>query len=196
MKIIYGSSKEKFLICATYMTAALLTGVMLLWDQMFRLPYLYIPAYLCLCSILLLFFPLDRLNKSILWQHLYRTLPAIFFMVLIFLASSFPITRQSTITSFPDYFLHAGEFFALGLFTARMMAPKQNQKFFLSLLLITLFLIIAFGYLDEVHQSFVPGRHSSFNDLVADTIGGLGGILTYSFLLYRPENNSGNQGQP
>ncbi len=192
MKIIYGSSKEKLFICTTYIAAAFLTGVILLCYQMFRPPYLYIPAYLCLCSILLLFFPLEKLKESVVLKSLYRVLPAILFMMPIYWASSFPVNTQQSLTLFPDYFLHGGEFFALGLFTARMVAPKQSKRYFLPLLLITFILVIAFGYLDEVHQSFVPGRHPSFRDLVADAVGGLGGILSYSFILYRSENGSEN----
>ncbi len=187
MNIIYGSSKEKLLICTFYITAALLSGSLLIWDQMFRPPYFYIPAYLCLCSIIFLFLPLERLNKSFIWQNLYRILPAIFLMGLIYWVSSFPVSTQNS-TSVPDYFLHGAEFFALGMFTARIVAPQKNKRYFLLLLLITFILVIAFGFLDEIHQNFVPGRHPSFKDVVADAVGGLGGILTYSFLLNRSED--------
>ena len=59
--------------------------------------------------------------------------------------------------------------------------------------LIPFILIIMFGYLDEFHQSFVPGRHPSGKDLAADILGGLGGILTYSLILNRSKDNSGGR---
>lgn len=35
----------------------------------------------------------------------------------------------------------------------------------------------AYGFLDEWHQSFVPGRHPSAGDLLADAVGVTGGYL-------------------
>jgi len=42
-------------------------------------------------------------------------------------------------------------------------------------------LIAVYGCLDELHQSFVPGRICSLGDWAADSIGGLLGILVMLF---------------
>ncbi len=41
------------------------------------------------------------------------------------------------------------------------------------------------GVLDEWHQSFVPGRHASVLDALADVAGALGGALAYRVLSVR-----------
>ncbi len=44
---------------------------------------------------------------------------------------------------------------------------------------------ILWAVLDEFHQSFVPGRDSSFQDILADTAGLLISIWLFSYLLFR-----------
>jgi len=46
-------------------------------------------------------------------------------------------------------------------------------------------LVCIYGVLDEVHQYFVPGRHSDVFDVLADVIGGLLGTSVMSLLLHR-----------
>lgn len=42
-----------------------------------------------------------------------------------------------------------------------------------------------YGMLDEIHQRFVPGRHSSWGDWIADTIGALVGAFLIVLLMKR-----------
>jgi VanZ family protein len=41
------------------------------------------------------------------------------------------------------------------------------------------------GYLDEIHQAFVPGRHASLADVAADAIGAVLGVTGYWVLTRR-----------
>lgn len=43
--------------------------------------------------------------------------------------------------------------------------------------MITMLFVSVFGALDEVHQSFVPGRFASIYDFYADLVGGGIGVL-------------------
>lgn len=55
------------------------------------------------------------------------------------------------------------------------MVPKK-------LLLVPLFIVSAYGIIDEIHQSFVPGRRSSVFDWCADTVGAVLGICIFLFV--------------
>jgi hypothetical protein len=46
----------------------------------------------------------------------------------------------------------------------------------------TIFYGAAYGFLDELHQSFVPGRDSSLWDLMADTLGVTVGVLMFVWI--------------
>ena len=56
--------------------------------------------------------------------------------------------------------------------------------------LFTLFIILAYAGLDELHQLFIPGRDCEFLDWVADSSGVLLGVGFVRFLMnffkYRP----------
>ncbi len=42
--------------------------------------------------------------------------------------------------------------------------------------------IAVFGAVDEWHQKFIPGRSTEFADWVADSLGGITGVVAASFL--------------
>ena len=41
---------------------------------------------------------------------------------------------------------------------------------------------VGYGLVDELHQAFVPGRDPSWRDVVFDTIGALGGVMSAELL--------------
>ena len=182
MKIIYGSPQEKHLLSAAFLLAAISSVGLLLWQQMFDFPYLWISLYLLLCGALMMSFPLSRLNDSFLWQGLFRVAPTLLFMGAIFLGSSFTTSMDHSL-KISDYYLHSAEFFGLGLFTARMVYPAQKCWGYLLFFLVSLGIVIGFGGLDEIHQYHVPGREPDFRDVLWDAVGGFCGILAYTLLV-------------
>ncbi|MDR0539463.1 MAG: VanZ family protein [Spirochaetaceae bacterium] len=64
--------------------------------------------------------------------------------------------------------------------------------------LVTFFAVSVYGALDELHQSFVPGREVSALDWLADTLGGAAGVfagyLSVRFILWKNEFQRGNAG--
>ena len=51
------------------------------------------------------------------------------------------------------------------------------------MLMLAVFSVLLVGALDEWHQAFLPGRQAGWDDLMADTLGGvLGAGLLYGFL--------------
>jgi len=60
-------------------------------------------------------------------------------------------------------------------------------------LLLAVLVTGAWGVLDEVHQSFVPGRDASPGDALADTLGGLAGaVLAARTVRSRGETEEGH----
>jgi VanZ family protein len=95
--------------------------------------------------------------------------PVLAYMALIFYSSSRPpppLFRET-----PDYLLHLGGYFILGLLAVRAfgggLPPREGSGAFL---LGPLFAVL-YAVSDEWHQSFVPGREASGLDLLADAIG-------------------------
>ena len=57
--------------------------------------------------------------------------------------------------------------------------PTRNGRVLLNVL-IAMAVVTTYGCLDEISQLFVPGRHGCFSDFLADTLGGLFGVIVYS----------------
>lgn len=97
-------------------------------------------------------------------------------MVLIFLESSIPMDGGSDRTAFLtgfspvlQNFLHIPLYAFLAFLWHRYFSTK-NLKF--SVCLILSFLIpVLYGGLDEIHQTFVPGRYGSAADIYLNTAG-------------------------
>ena len=69
-----------------------------------------------------------------------------------------------------EYVVHTLEFGVLAVLVYRLLLSIQALRI-RSVLLITLAWAVAFGILDEIHQSFVAGRHSSLSDVGLDSAG-------------------------
>ena len=77
-----------------------------------------------------------------------------------------------------DLFFHFIEYLILGFLLFRSITSDESlifHPFYGSLLF-----GISFAILDEVHQSFVPGRHMSSTDMIFDSLGILFGSLASS----------------
>ncbi len=75
-----------------------------------------------------------------------------------------------------DKLAHGGVYLILGLSLA--WGKRRTGAGVPGLLL--LLMGVAYGALDEWHQSFVPGRHSSVGDWVADSAGVMLGLVLFS----------------
>jgi len=70
-----------------------------------------------------------------------------------------------------------------GLVTFAVMQSRAVVK----VLILTVVAVAAFGAVDEWHQRFIPGRSTEFADWLADSIGGLTGVIAASLLKPRLE---------
>lgn len=92
---------------------------------------------------------------------------------LAMLTGIFLLSHQPSLDLLPPLFpmqdkvLHAGEFFLLGisLLLNRDLFPRVHPLLFISAA------GALWGGLDEIHQSFIPGRDCSIADFCADIVG-------------------------
>jgi VanZ family protein len=188
VKIGYGTGLEKAALCGAFLLAAVISAGLLHRVQLLIVPYVSLPVYLLLCTIVLACLPTGQPTGDLLSRWLYRTLPALFLASAIFHASSFTLPPDSS-AGRSDLLFHFGEFFVLGLFTARMVAPDADKGYSLRSFLLASSMVLGFGLLDEIHQGFVPGRDPDGLDWIVDALGGLLGILVYP-VVYRGGNQS------
>ncbi len=100
---------------------------------------------------------------------------------LIFYLSSLPHPEDnlpSFTQLFSDKFLHLVEYAVLGGLCYRALRWGSNDWLRQWAGPLALLLTSLYGLSDEVHQSFVPFRDSSWLDWVADSIGGILGVAT------------------
>ncbi len=117
-------------------------------------------------------------------------LPPLGYMVAIFYMSSLSNPQIGGDT--PDYILHSIGYFVLTLLLIRLLLAEQPR---LLLKITTIFsgsrnidhsllfwqivslsgvlIAVFYGISNELHQYFIPGRHCSFNDILANAFGAL-----------------------
>ena len=106
-------------------------------------------------------------------------LPATLYYAFIFYVSSRTVELPFDFPGrYGDKALHILEFSVLGWLLAfgfhgilKFSARLRHASAF--------FVVTALGVLDEVHQSFVPGRHAEIGDAIADAAGVAIGILFF-----------------
>lgn len=115
-------------------------------------------------------------------------LPSVLFAALIFFLSSLD---QSTVGKFSwgigDFFLHSAEY---NLFGVTLIWAFYREKPRIELkpsyrLAVSTGALIAIA--DEFYQSFIPTRHSSVEDVVADVFGLILSIIIFSLMLKIPK---------
>ena len=107
----------------------------------------------------------------------------ILYWLTLIIATSLPSKDMPNI-KLNDKIEHLLAYFILGilfnlsiLFQDKIKTLKENA--FIS----SIFLLMIYAILDELHQIFIPGRDSSFIDWSADTIGIILGVLTTYLLV-------------
>jgi VanZ family protein len=113
--------------------------------------------------------------------------PALLWAGFIFLISSIPYHRLPKFAHLlNDKIVHAGTFFVLGLLMYRALAPLDAPKLFRWQRLVTAVIaVVIYGFLDEFHQAFVPGRSVDIRDATADAVGGILAAIVI-FAMTRP----------
>jgi VanZ family protein len=115
-------------------------------------------------------------------------LPAVLYMALIWTISSFALTDVS-VSSFPlgDKGVHFVEYGVLALLLTHAAFRTWPRHHPLRTASLAVLITVLWGFVDEIHQGFVPGRSSEALDLVADTAGAIvGASVRYAMRLVVP----------
>ena len=109
--------------------------------------------------------------------------PLVLYWILLFTATSLPAAHVPSF-AVTDKIKHFSAFFGLSILLSLTILYQHKvllfKKYFLSIAVI---ISSFYGLLDEIHQSFVPGRSSEFLDWVADSLGAAAGVLLVYYLL-------------
>ncbi len=123
-----------------------------------------------------------RFTKSI---RLHYLLPPLFWMAFIFLMSS-----RSTVPQTPGVSSqiaaaasHVVVYGILAILIARSLSHVTDR--FTIIAGSTLALSVAYGISDEFHQSFVPGRYATVEDVLFDAAGATIGLILYRLFVLR-----------
>ena len=115
------------------------------------------------------------MNKNFLNGYI----PAIVWASFILILTSIPtLSAPSLGIDFEDKLYHFIVYFVFGLLLARAGMQRQNSRMTVGLFYAFL-MGTTFGVLDELHQTFIPGRTCDFWDATADAIGILAGVLVF-----------------
>ena len=104
----------------------------------------------------------------------YPKIQFFLYLFLILIGSSIPGRSVPTVFALTwDKLLHLIEYFFLGILGHRAYANRYKYI----TIIISVFGIV-FGCIDEMWQSFIPGRQPSYYDVIADGIGVISGAIT------------------
>ena len=102
-------------------------------------------------------------------------LPALLYMGLIWTLSSFSFDAPIEHVPLRDKGVHFAEYGMLGFLLAHATLRTWPRHHVLRTAALAICITLLWGWLDEIHQAFVPGRSSDALDLVADAAGALVG---------------------
>ena len=102
-------------------------------------------------------------------------LPLFIWAILIYWISSIETLPHVEIPIIsPDKLAHVGVYFIFCWFSRRALYFQVAVPFLKRWSFVGAFLLTClYGYLDEVHQLYVPGRSYEYYDMLADAIGAL-----------------------
>lgn len=106
----------------------------------------------------------------------YRIIPLLLYLGLIFFVSSRPNLRPPGVDIFlMDKIIHFMEYSILGVLLFDSIGRAMIQSKFGTFIFL-LAVGSSIGALDEIFQSYIPGRHMSIYDYIADTLGVAAGL--------------------
>jgi len=139
--------------------------------------------------------------------RVWRYLPLLFWMALIFLASTSELSASNTnlvLQPLLRWFFphisderislvhvivrksgHFAEYAILGFLAGRAFISSGHRRLRQSWFLAALVLVCVYALSDEYHQSFVPSRTASIYDSLIDTVGGLAALVLRGWRIKR-----------
>ena len=121
-----------------------------------------------------------------------KWLPALLIFMISLYLSSQPIIQKMPSFPFADKIVH---FICFGGLAFWVAFGCNISGFRLKEIILPSFIVSFYGIIDEIHQSFTPGRSSTVSDWIADTLGAILGSFAF-FLLVKILKNWKNRKNP
>jgi VanZ family protein len=125
----------------------------------------------------------DQVRKEQFSLRVLRATPALLYLAFIWMVSDRP--GDSIPTGIDDRIAHFGEYFLLMLLVTFAITAFDPDRILPRTLLAAGGFSFAWAILDEVHQSFVPGRFPSMKDVAFDLMGIAAAAALMAFLAAR-----------
>ena len=123
-------------------------------------------------------------NKKYLIQ-----LPLIIYWIILFILTSLPST-MAIATDINDKLNHFGAYGLLSVLLYLNMHFQEKIKILSRFpAAFTVLIASVYGFLDEIHQMFVPGRSAEFLDWLADFLGSVTAVLITGYILRKFNQN-------
>jgi VanZ family protein len=117
-------------------------------------------------------------------------LPPLAWAAIIFVESSIPGHAFPSMPVGTDKLVHIAIFFILGWLSHRAFTHQSSELVSKMSLYLTQVVTILFGFSDEFHQLFVPGRTADMYDMAADSVGGFLFIVVFLVFHFFRKNAS------
>lgn len=118
-------------------------------------------------------------------RRLLYWIPVIIYYGLITVLSNLPMAAFPEEFAFFKHFdklVHFVIYFFFGVLSLRaLMCGRREEKGRWLLLFYTFCLASVAGVIDEIHQTFIPGRELDYFDMLADVLGAVTGAWAYHF---------------
>ena len=123
-------------------------------------------------------------NKKYLIQ-----LPLIIYWIILFILTSLPSTLAIA-TDINDKINHFGAYGLLSVLLYLNLHFQEKIKILSRFpAVFTVLIASVYGFLDEIHQMFVPGRSAEFLDWLADFLGSVTAVLIMGYILRKFKQN-------
>jgi VanZ family protein len=122
---------------------------------------------------------------SFLADHRYKFVyvPLLVYWFIIFIGTTLPSSQLPNIGPLSDKAKHFIAYFLLSVMLDFALSFQKKKPWLSKYSNFFTFIIVAlYGILDEIHQSFIPGRSCDINDWYADISGAFLGMIL-AFLL-------------
>lgn len=121
---------------------------------------------------------------------LYIHIPLIAYWLFLFSLTTIPVDAVPVLFEIQDKVEHFLAYMVLAILLyltihfQKRVQPAAEKSF-----LFTLMFIFLYAAVDEVHQIFIPGRYCDPLDWIADSLGGVIGIIFVRFFILSAEKN-------
>lgn len=117
-------------------------------------------------------------------------IPLIIYWLIILIGTSLPADSFADSIELSDKVKHFVAYMGLAVILGLNLHFQERWKIGRNFyIVITFFICITYGVVDELHQTLIPNRFAEFFDWVADSLGALVGILSVSVFIERIKKN-------